>query len=543
MKEILLKHKFRIFISVILISFMCAAEIGQSVLFKVIFDKIAGENSYTVLQVVLGSVAFIVLLFVSDISFRVFKNRFLFSCIKEYRRKYIHSYIDSGINITSSKLVNDSVGVMEKVETRYIEMIFRLLKDSILLFGALLTIFLINMQIFLLTIALVWIPVLIPFLLNRKIQKRSNILTGNTEELISKLNDIHGGYEIISGFNAKEHIKKLFDVKNSELEKSKYRYKNLTGMQETISITLSIGSFILIVLFSGYLGLKGIISIGSVMAVLQVLNYVLNPIMNIPIYRSSMFSVKTLISNLDESINKENPDGHRRIDEFEDISFNKLTFSYDGDKKIFEGIDVSFRKKGKYLITGESGCGKSTLIKLILQHPIGKHDGSITLNSIPVEDIQRSDYFSKLSYISQNVFLFNDSISNNILMYEEKNKKALDKILKKCRLDKMVKSLPNGVDTVIGEGGQQLSGGEKQRISIARAMIRNSELILADEITSALDEQTGKDIERIILESDFTFINISHNIYRENLELYDGVYEIRNGSIFKKESDDILCSR
>jgi len=520
---------------------MCATEIGQAVLFKVIFDKIAGINTYTVIQVVVGAIAFIVLLFVSDISFKIFKNRFLFSCIKEYRRKYIHSYIDSGINVTSSKLINDSIGVMEKVETRYIEMIFRLLKDSILLFGALLTIFIINRQIFLLTIAIIWIPVFVPFLLNRKIQRRNNVLISNTEELISKLNDIHGGYEIINGFNAKLHIKKLFNVKNTELETSKYRYKNLAGMQEAISITLSISSFILIVLFSGYLGLKGIISIGSVMAVLQVLNYVLNPIMNIPIYRSNMFSVKTLISNLDESINKDNLDGHCRVDKFEDICFNKLTFSYNEDKRIFEGIDVSFRKKGKYLIIGESGCGKSTLIKLILQHPIGKHDGSITLNSIPVENIQRSDYFSKLSYISQNVFLFNDSIYNNIMMYEEKNKNDLDEILGKCMLHKLIKNLPDGVDTVIGEGGQPLSGGEKQRISIARAMIRNSELILADEITSALDEQTGKEIERIILESDFTFINVSHNIYRENLELYDEVYEIKNGNIFKKEFDDILC--
>jgi len=541
MKEILLKHKFKIFISIILICFMCATEIGQAVLFKVIFDKIAGINTYTVIQVVVGAIAFIVLLFVSDISFKIFKNRFLFSCIKEYRRKYIHSYIDSGINVTSSKLINDSIGVMEKVETRYIEMIFRLLKDSILLFGALLTIFIINRQIFLLTIAIIWIPVFVPFLLNRKIQRRNNVLISNTEELISKLNDIHGGYEIINGFNAKLHIKKLFNVKNTELETSKYRYKNLAGMQEAISITLSISSFILIVLFSGYLGLKGIISIGSVMAVLQVLNYVLNPIMNIPIYRSNMFSVKTLISNLDESINKDNLDGHCRVDKFEDICFNKLTFSYNEDKRIFEGIDVSFRKKGKYLIIGESGCGKSTLIKLILQHPIGKHDGSITLNSIPVENIQRSDYFSKLSYISQNVFLFNDSIYNNIMMYEEKNKNDLDEILGKCMLHKLIKNLPDGVDTVIGEGGQPLSGGEKQRISIARAMIRNSELILADEITSALDEQTGKEIERIILESDFTFINVSHNIYRENLELYDEVYEIKNGNIFKKEFDDILC--
>ncbi len=541
MKNILMKYKFKIFISIVLIAFMCATEIGQAALFKIVFDKISGDNTYTIIQVIIASISFIILLFVSDVSFKVFKNRFLFSCIEEYRKKYIHSYIDSGVNITNSKLVNDSVNVMEKVERRYIEMIFRLLKDSILLFGALLTIFIINWQIFLLTITIIWIPVLVPFLLNKKIQKRNNILINNTEELIAKINDIHGGYEIINGFNAKNQIKKLFDLKNTELEKSKYNYNNLASVQESISITLSIGSFILIVLFSGYLGIKGIISIGSVMAVLQVLNYVLNPIMNIPIYRSNMFSVKKLISDLDSSINKKYPDGTCSIKNFKNIHLSNLSFSYDNEKNIFNSIDLSFQKNRKYLIIGESGCGKSTLIKLILQHPIGKYSGTISLNSVLIENIKRNDYFSMLSYISQNVFLFSDSIYNNILMYEEKNMNNMEEILKKCKLDKLINNLPNGIRTIIGEGGQTLSGGEMQRISIARAMIKNSDLILADEITSALDEQTGKEIEKIILESDFTFINVSHNIYRDNIELYDEIYEIKDGEIFRKEFEDILC--
>jgi ATP-binding cassette subfamily C protein len=214
-----------------------------------------------------------------------------------------------------------------------------------------------------------------------------------------------------------------------------------------------------------------------------------------------------------------------------DIEFKNVFFTYTGNKPyILENINFKIERGKSIGIIGESGAGKSTLIDLIvglLNPSVGNIYIDGKKNSFIPELLKK-----QIGYISQNVFLFDASIADNITMtnlnYNEKEKELIYKSIENSDLTQMVQNLPEGIDTAVGENGINLSGGQKQRIAIARALYRNSKILILDEATSNLDTQTeNKIIESINrLKGDITLIIISHRL--SILEECDQIFEVKN---------------
>ena len=214
-----------------------------------------------------------------------------------------------------------------------------------------------------------------------------------------------------------------------------------------------------------------------------------------------------------------------------DIEFKNVFFTYTGNKPyILENINFKIERGKSIGIIGESGAGKSTLIDLIvglLNPSVGNIYIDGKKNSFIPELLKK-----QIGYISQNVFLFDASIADNITMtnlnYNEKEKELIYKSIEDSDLTQMVQNLPEGIDTAVGENGINLSGGQKQRIAIARALYRNSKILILDEATSNLDTQTeNKIIESINrLKGDITLIIISHRL--SILEDCDQIFEVKN---------------
>lgn len=208
-----------------------------------------------------------------------------------------------------------------------------------------------------------------------------------------------------------------------------------------------------------------------------------------------------------------------------------------------DNINLTLEKNKKYAIVGESGSGKSTLIKLLMRY-YNDYSGSILIDNNDLKSIYSSDLYKNISMIQQNVFMFDDSIKENIRLYSNHDD---DDILKSCEragLSKLINNLPNGIDSLVGENGNKLSGGEKQRIAIARALINNTQILILDESTSALDNETAYNLENSLLDlKDLTLVTVTHKLIKNILNKYDEIIVMKNGSVVEKGSFEYLLSQ
>jgi ABC-type multidrug transport system fused ATPase/permease subunit len=204
---------------------------------------------------------------------------------------------------------------------------------------------------------------------------------------------------------------------------------------------------------------------------------------------------------------------------FESLSKNievrNLSFSYEKSTPILENISFSIPSGKKLGVIGQTGSGKSTLIHLLMRF-YDCPENTIFIDGTDIREYELSSYLKRVALVSQDAFLINDSLRNNIAFGREEvhSDKELLSALDKVELRALVESLPDGLDTNIGDDGVRLSGGERQRISIARALLKNPEIVILDEPTSALDSQTEEAIQRQldIVFADATIITIAHRL-------------------------------
>jgi ABC-type multidrug transport system fused ATPase/permease subunit len=217
---------------------------------------------------------------------------------------------------------------------------------------------------------------------------------------------------------------------------------------------------------------------------------------------------------------------------FEDrIELTNLSFSFD-KKIILKNASFTIEKGKKYLIKGVSGAGKTTLLNLLAMiHD--DYDGKITVDGVDYRDISEKSFHDKVAFIYQDVFLFEDTIKNNITLYKDIPDEQVDYAVKVSGLEPILEEKSNGIYERLSENGKNLSGGQRQRISIARAIAKNAEILFVDEGTSSLNEELGRDIEKTFLELNNTVIAISHRYYEGITENYDYVIELKNGLVHR----------
>jgi ABC-type multidrug transport system fused ATPase/permease subunit len=208
-----------------------------------------------------------------------------------------------------------------------------------------------------------------------------------------------------------------------------------------------------------------------------------------------------------------------------DIRLNNVSMSL-GEKTVLNHVSLTFEKGKKYLLTGESGVGKSTLLHVI-SGLYDEYQGELTIGGCDLKTAPKGALSRLVSLASQEVFLFNDTIRNNITLFEQYSDESIQTVLHQCGLEELIGRLPDGLDTVISENGSNFSGGEKQRINLARALIRDSEILLLDEVSANLDPETTDFIERTVLGLDGkTVISVSHKMPEKLAAMYDEVISV-----------------
>ena len=227
-----------------------------------------------------------------------------------------------------------------------------------------------------------------------------------------------------------------------------------------------------------------------------------------------------------------------------EIVFNNVSFSYDeGEREILHNVSLKIEPDSLTAIIGPSGSGKSTICQLIPRF-WDVSSGSVTIGGADVRHIETTELMSRISMVSQRTYLFEDTILNNIKFGKsDATFEEVQQVAKSARCHDFIMSLPDGYNTVIKEGGNSLSGGEKQRISIARAMLKNAPIIILDEATSALDSENEQAILEAIdeLTKNKTVIMIAHRM--KTVRNADHIIAVENGRIVQEGTHDELVKQ
>ena len=462
------------------------------------------------------------------------KPKYQKKAITQYKNNIYGQILDKNISKFNeyntatyiSALTND----VHKIEEDYLFSAFDLITNFTLFICTIIVMLIYSPLLTLSGIVLALLPFIGAILIGGKLAIHEKEISNQNASFMHFIKDNLIGFSTVKVFKAEKKIKELFNKNNNTLENKKASKTKTLALMEMVQTVLSLASQFGVFFIGAYISIKsGKIAPSVILLFVQLMNYIISPLMNIPTLLSKRLACKPLFKKIEEIIktDTENIQGES-IENINDITISNLSFMYE-DKAILKDISHKFEKNKSYAIVGPSGAGKTTLINLLLARE-NNYTGNIYYNGIEVREISLDSLYEISSFVEQNVFVFDDSIINNITMYSNVDEELLNEVIIKSGLIELIKE--KGRDYRCGENGSNLSGGEKQRISIARALINKSQLLLLDEVTSALDNETSLLITKQLLElNNTTRIMITHRLDEEVLNKFDQIIVMKNGKI------------
>jgi len=402
---------------------------------------------------------------------------------------------------------------LETFKTQGIEGTYTLVDNIINVIAGVLMLIYINPLLALASLIATIIPMLIPAFFSKRMATNQEKIIDSSVSYNSLIKDIAQGYEIIKNYRSEKHYGKLHFDKATTLENSNQRMNKTLAHLIGISAAMQAGMQLCIMFLAGYASIQGIVGIGSIIAITQLSGQVIQPASELSSTKTKLEALKPILERFESILNNHDEiNTNINFNNTKGININNLSLKLE-DKQILKDINLSFHHGKKYAIVGESGSGKSTFLKCLAGY-YDDYQGQISFGKEFKED--------DLVLINQECFLFDSSIKENILMGSEYEEERFNEVLEKAQLNKLVASLPEGIETAVQENGSRFSGGERQRIALARALYHHKKLFLLDEVTSALDQENARLIEDAITSlEDTTCISITHTSDQEILNKYD----------------------
>ena len=374
-----------------------------------------------------------------------------------------------------------------------------------------------------LTILTFILTLFLPRLMDKRIEKSSYTYSASLEEATSKYSNYLNGFDTLLAY------KKLNLLKNVSNMISKSIYKSSDTLRKDISIAAFLGgicnllSQIGILALSGFLISLKLISFGALLTVESLtgtifnsLSSILETVLNLKVTKPLFAKIEDFTKEIRELENSPKT----LVNDINSLSLKDLTYKYE-DKEVISNFNYNFDKNKKYALIGKSGSGKTTLLN-ILSLRLTDYLGELRINDMNAKDLDDHSLLENIAYVSQNAYIFSDTLRFNLSLGDNIDDDKIIKVLKDLDLASLLTS--EGLDLVLEENGKNLSGGQKQRIALARALLRNKPILLLDETTSNLDKENAGLIENMVLDNeDLTLILISHNLSDESKAKFDHV--------------------
>lgn len=392
----------------------------------------------------------------------------------------------------------------------------------------------INIKMFLILVVTILIYILIFLIFRPLIKKYTNINQENNAKINSQMVELINGFETIKNLSLENIMYQNFSELYTKSLHDVYIYDNINNYEFIIKELITYLTLLLTEFIGFYFVLHNTLTIGEIIIFTSLAPYFMSPIRSIiDLSKEYFYAINSLkrANNLLE-IKSDDLNTKTTFTLNGNINIKNLSFSYNNYDEVLKGININIAKGDKILILGNSGSGKSTIIKILSKYYTPRRD-SIYIDGTDINDISISNLKDNITTISQEEIIFNDTIKNNIIL----NRKISDnKFIKICRelcIDEFVKNSPMGYNTKLEENGQNISGGQRQRIILARALLKNSNILLIDEGLNAIDINLERKILKTIFEKyqDKTIIIVSHRL--ENMDLYKKVINLKDGKIDK----------
>lgn len=369
---------------------------------------------------------------------------------------------------------------------------------------------------------------LIPKITNARLIHARSEYSQELEKYTTHIKEVLAGYEVIRNYLCEDFFVKKHCEHSESVSQKDYRYQQYTNYITIGTSFISIFMQSLMLLIAMLMVYDGKISLGTVTSATSLIAFVNVPSQRVIQAYTKVKGTKGVRVKFHAAMHQEQPEcaGKAVMESVDIVKCQSLTFAYPGTgKKVLDNVSIELKKNEKIAIIGESGCGKSTLAKLLYQC-MPEYAGSILYGTQNLKEIDRYSMYKKIGYLSQNVFLFNGSIRDNISLFEPFSNEQIQNAINAAGLRSFVDSLPKGVDSILDENGKNISGGQRQRIGIARAIIRQYEMVIADEITASLDVNTMEQVMTNLLSMPCSMVVITHNISGEYMKQFDKVYRL-----------------
>lgn len=528
---------------VILMLLSSAGTLVAPFVLKLVIDEVIPSHNYNFLLVLLATYFLICIIRIII----QYCSTYLFDYVSNNIMKDIRLHLFSHLlRLPMDFYVNNKVGdIMHRInsEVNSIQNILtnsfiRLISNLSTIVGLIIALSLLNVKLFFISAAILPLIFLNTKYFQPKIHEKIKVCRTTDANILNIILEKLLNVRLIKSFMTYEKEEKDVSSHIDEQITINLEFTKLSNITRNITLLLTISVPILILCIGGKDVILGYMTLGSLVAFIQYSNKLYAPLKDLmSLYFDMIRAVVSMDRIYEIMLIPQEQTNHlpRHVRLEGNIIFHDVSFSY-RTTPILQHFTLNLKSGVSYAIVGKSGCGKSTLVNLLCRfyHP---QSGYISISNIPIDTLPLKQYRERINLISQENYIFNDTIKNNITYYNPTcSSKQLEKIIEICDLGTLIKSLPHGIETMVGDQGCILSGGQKQKIALARALYKEADIIIFDEATSALDTETEHIIQDNILKyfKDKTIIIVSHRLC--TLKNVDQIICIKNGMILEQGS-------
>ena len=534
-------------------------------LMQILIDFLSGNRRYSMHQIVLMAIAVLLMVSFSGLCTYYFRTKFSTKAVLQYRKTAYHylskkkvtEFYGQNTAVYLSALNTD----LQKIKEDFLDQIPILSQIVICGIGAVLVMIRYNFFLAMMACLISLIPFFAALFSGRNMEKIEENLSKENAEYLAFLKDFAVGFTIIKSYKVEGIFSALHDKICQKVERRmEEREKCVEKINYFAAISGYITQFAILLLCAVVAYRSKSISVGTVLAFSRLINYIIDPVTELPGMLSKARTAYALSEQFWEKIGKGEQeeqqeqqqksgeivkDGyhqHTDTDSHEkalpipslqgDICFSRLSFSYIPEKQVLKDFTLRVKEGEKLILLGASGSGKSSILKLLMGIERSQ-GGEISIGNRQLSTLPEESLFRSISYIQQEVFIFDGSIYENITLFQDYGKEELELAIEKSGLKNLISE--KGLDYPCGENGAALSGGERQRINIARSLLRQTPILLADEITAALDKENSYLVlDSLLSLENITEILVLHDLDSRILSRVDRICVLKEGEIVEE---------
>ena len=544
-------------------------------LMQILIDFLSGNRRYSMHQIVLMAIAVLLMVSFFGLCTYYFRTKFSTKAVLQYRKTAYHylskkkvtEFYGQNTAVYLSALNTD----LQKIKEDFLDQIPILSQIVICGIGAVLVMIRYNFFLAMMACLISLIPFFAALFSGRNMEKIEKNLSKENAEYLAFLKDFAVGFTIIKSYKVEGIFSALHDKICQKVEvRMEEREKCVEKINYFAAISGYITQFAILLLCAVVAYRSKSISVGTVLAFSRLINYIIDPVTELPGMLSKARTAYALSEQFWEKIGegeqeqkeqqeqqeqKERQeqeksgeivkdDYHKHIDTDShekalpipslqgDICFSHLSFSYTPEKQVLKDFTLRVKEGEKLILLGASGSGKSSILKLLMGIE-GSQGGEISIGNRALSTLPEESLFRSISYIQQEVFIFDGSIYENITLFQKYSEEEIKQAIEKSGLKNLISE--KGLDYSCGENGAALSGGERQRINIARSLLRKAPILLADEITAALDKENSYLVlDSLLSLENITEILVLHDLDARILSRVDRICVLKEGEILEE---------